>query len=242
MDSVIILTIIALLIGMKIISSIWKSGLKEADEYNKLAQDPEYRAETLIGLKAKFDNGNYQDSKLIYKIARINALAEDFKAAASWFEKYTSLQPDDAEGHAELADAYLKSSQIDKAKSAIERAITLEPKYEEYREVQLRIGLSAKDIEYSEKASASWIKLDEERVLLNQRPHRWSPQYQIGPKYATPDSAIKAYLAVILLLKNEKQAAVEILSDLNESERETLEILLEEDGLFSELKEVYETC
>ncbi len=240
MNTTIILTIVALLIFMKILSSLWKTGLKEADEYNKLALDPDYRAQQLQKLKSKLEAGNSEDSKLIYKIARINALAEDFEEAAKGFERYTALVPNDAEGFSELSDAYLGASKIDKAKEAIERAIEIEPKYEEYRELQLRLGLKTKDVEYAEKASVAWIELDEERVLLNKRPHRWSPEYQIGPKQATADIAIKSYLGAILVMKGEKDAAMEAIEAMDDKERDYLEILLEEDELFNELKEVYE--
>ncbi len=241
MDLAIILTIVALLIGIKVISSIWKAGIKEADEYNKLALDPEFRDAQLAKYMAKLEAGGKNDSKLIYKIARINALAKKFTEASKYFEMYTNLITDDAEGFAELSDIYLNLSEYDKAKTAIEKAIELEPKYEEYREFQLRIGLQTKDTKYAENASIAWVKLDEERVKLNKRPHRWSPMYQIGPKQATPDIAIKSYLAAILHLKNETEAATNIIDSMNEAEFEYFESLIEEDKLFYKLRELNES-
>ena len=241
MDLAIILTIVALLIGMKVISSIWKAGIKEADEYNKLALDAEFRDKQLEKYMTKFKAGNKNDSKLIYKIARINALGKNYTEASKYFQMYNKLVTDDAEGFAELSDIFLNLSEYDKAKSAIEKAIELEPNYEEYRELQLRIGLQAKDTKYAENASIAWIKLDEERVNLNKRPHRWSPMYQIGPKQATPDVAIKSYLTAILHLKNESEAAINVINNMNETEFKCFESLTEEDKLFSELKGMNES-
>ncbi len=240
MDLAIIITIIAILIGIKIITSIWRSSLKETDEYYQLAEDAEFRTRQLKKYLGEFNNGNERNSKLIYKIARINAIAEDFSEAAAYFKLYTELEPEDSEGFAELAESCLHSGDTEAAKAAIAWAIKLEPSYEGYREQQLRIGLNTNNLEYAAQAAADWKELDAERVKKNQRPHRWSPMYQIGPKHAVPDIALKAYDAALAFYAGNKAAASTIIEEMTEGEREYFTTLTAEDKLFTGMKEIYE--
>ncbi len=240
MDLTIIIIIAVLLIGMKIISTIWKSGLKEADEYQRLTSDPEFRDARLNECLAALQTATAKKPELTYKIARIYMLANAYDQASNYFKEYTKLEPNEAEGFAELAEALILQQKVDEAKSAIAQAIFLEPEYAEYRLSQLRIGLRAGDSTYAEAAANAWIKLDAARVKLNKRPHRWSPMYQIGPKEATPDAAIKPYSVALLHLKHETSAAQELIDNMNEIERNYFYTLLEEDELFTGLKEQYD--
>ena len=239
MNLTIILTIIILLIGMKIISSIWKHGLKDTDEYNHLAISPEFRESQLQKYTAILEKEK-NNSNIIYKVSRIFTFKKDYEKAGDYLRHYVELEPEDAEGYAELSDICLKIKDITGARNAIKRAITLEPEYEEYRQLELRIALQSADFEAAQKTYNAWEELDNKRVAKNQRPHRWSPMYQIGPKFTLPDPALKAYHAALLLQQSDKAAAAEIITDMNETEREYLENLIEEDELFSGLREIYE--
>ena len=241
MNLTIILTIIILLLGMKIISSIWKKGLEETDEYNRLATSPEFRENQLQKYTAILEK-EPNNSKIIYKVARIKILEKEYSTAGEYLRRYVELEPQDAEGYAELSDICLKIPDFTNAKDAIKHAIEIEPDYEEYRQIQLHIALREADMESAQSAYDAWEKLDNERVKQNKRPHRWSPMYQIGPKYTLADPLLKAYHAALLLQKSEKNTAAALISEMNETEQECLENLIQEDqnDLFSGLKELHE--
>lgn len=238
---IIILIIIALLLAMIFIKYIWFSASRELDRYMRLETDPEFRAERLHEINEALCQKLGDEAELLYEKAHIYALGREYEKSARSFKAYLKLEAEDPEGWAELADACIGYEAFDDAQAAVEKAIEFEPEYEEYRALQLRVGMHLQDLNYARLACEKWQELDDKRVSINKRPHRWSPLYQIGYKETLPDPAVKVYTAALRLRKGKAAEAKALLAEVEKSEPEYIGGFLEEDILFSELKELYET-
>ena len=238
----IILIIIALLLGIIFIKYIWFSASKEIDRYMRLETDSGFRAERLQQINEQLSQELGDKAELLYEKAHIFALGKEYEKSARGFTAYLELEKEDAEGWAELADAYIGCGDFLQARGAVEKAIELEEDYQEYRGLQVRVGMHLQDVGYTEKAYQYWSELDDKRVKLNKRPHRWSPLYQIGYKETLPDPAVKVYGAAIKFWQGREDEAKQMLEEVAKTEPGYVEGILEEEKLFKDLKKFYESA
>ncbi len=73
-----------------------------------------------------------------HSIYRLGELADSDRAAATWFERYVAMEPDDAWGWLALGNRYLRLGKAVEARAALRRAAKLAPEAKEVRPVMER--------------------------------------------------------------------------------------------------------